>query len=102
MIATSLRIPEARNAYLKRKAKEIGVSQNALIMMLLDIGIRCYEEGLKANVSDCRIWKDPDAERREEADKLDRWLLSNPMVHEYLDERLKNEILESIQSRKRE
>ncbi len=44
MIATSLRIPEARNAYIKRKAKEIGVSQNALIMMLLDIGIRCYEQ----------------------------------------------------------
>ena len=44
LIATSLRIPETRNTYLKRKAKEIGVSQNSLIMMLLDIGIRCYEQ----------------------------------------------------------
>ena len=45
-VTTTLRIPEERNAYLKQKASEIGVSQNALILMLLDIGIKCYENNL--------------------------------------------------------
>lgn len=42
-VTTTLRIPEKRNGYLKQKSTEIGISQNALILMLLDIGIKCYE-----------------------------------------------------------
>ncbi len=42
-IATSLRIPESRNEYIKEKANEIGISQNAFIMMLIDLGIKLYE-----------------------------------------------------------
>lgn len=42
-IATSLRIPEAKNDYIKIKANEIGISQNAFIMVLIDLGIKLYE-----------------------------------------------------------
>ena len=42
-ITTTLRIPKEKNVYLRQKADEIGVSQNSLILMLLDIGIRAYE-----------------------------------------------------------
>lgn len=43
-ITTTLRIPKTKNDYLRQKADEIGVSQNSLILMLLDIGVRAYEQ----------------------------------------------------------
>lgn len=42
-ITTTLRIPEERNEYIKEKANEIGLSQNAFMMMLIDLGIKLYE-----------------------------------------------------------
>lgn len=42
-ITTSLRVPEAKNDYIKEKAQEIGISQNAFMMVLLDLGIKTYE-----------------------------------------------------------
>ena len=42
-ITLTLRMPESTNAYLREKAREIGVSQNALILMLMNIGIKVYE-----------------------------------------------------------
>lgn len=42
-ISTSLRLPEEKNDYIKKKASEIGISQNAFIMVLIDLGIKLYE-----------------------------------------------------------
>ncbi|WP_455649079.1 hypothetical protein [Enterocloster citroniae] len=42
-ISTSLRLPEEKNDYIKKKANEIGISQNAFIMVLIDLGIKLYE-----------------------------------------------------------
>lgn len=42
-ISTSLRLPEGKNEYIKKKANEIGISQNAFIMVLIDLGIKLYE-----------------------------------------------------------
>ena len=42
-IATSIRLPEKRCAYIKEKALEIGLSQNAFMAMLIDLGIKLYE-----------------------------------------------------------
>lgn len=38
-IQTGLRIPEARYAELETLARETGVSLNALILMLVDLGL---------------------------------------------------------------
>ena len=43
MVVTSLRLTEERNNYVKEKANEMGISQNAFIMVLIDLGIKVYE-----------------------------------------------------------
>lgn len=43
LINTSLRITENRNEYIREKALEIGISQNAFINVLIDLGIKVYE-----------------------------------------------------------
>ena len=43
IVNTSLRLPEEKNEYIKNKAKEIGISQNAFIQILIDLGIKFYE-----------------------------------------------------------
>lgn len=40
---TSLRIPTELNERIKRKATEIGASQNSMMMVLLDLGLKLYE-----------------------------------------------------------
>lgn len=42
-IITTLRLPEERHTYIKEKANEIGISQNAFIAVLIDLGIKLYE-----------------------------------------------------------
>ncbi len=42
-ITSSIRIPEQRNNYIREKAYEIGISQNAFMVMLIDLGIKLYE-----------------------------------------------------------
>ena len=49
VIATSIRIPEERNEYLRKKAHEIGMSQNAFMVMMIDLGIKLYESGIIQN-----------------------------------------------------
>lgn len=48
-IVTSIRLPEQRNDYIREKAHEIGVSQNAFMVMLIDLGIKLYESNIKIN-----------------------------------------------------
>lgn len=48
-ITTTLRLPEERNEYIKKKANEIGISQNAFVMLLIDLGIKFYESDIKFN-----------------------------------------------------
>lgn len=40
---TSIRIPTELNERIKRKAAEIGASQNSIMMVLLDLGLKIYE-----------------------------------------------------------
>lgn len=47
VINTSLRLTEKRNDYIRKKASEIGISQNAFINILIDLGIRLYELNLE-------------------------------------------------------
>lgn len=47
LVNTSLRITEDRNEYIKEKASEIGISQNALTNVFIDLGIRLYELNLE-------------------------------------------------------
>lgn len=42
-IYSSIRLPEERTEYIKKKASEIGISQNAFMLMLIDLGIKLYE-----------------------------------------------------------
>lgn len=51
LINTSLRITEDRNNYIREKASEIGISQNAFTNVLIDIGIRVYELNLESFLS---------------------------------------------------
>ena len=48
-ITTSIRLPEQRNEYIRKKASEIGFSQNAFMVMLIDLGIRLYESEIIRN-----------------------------------------------------
>ncbi len=57
IINTSLRLTEERNNYIKEKANEIGISQNALINVLIDLGIKFYELNLEDVLF--HIWKCP-------------------------------------------
>lgn len=41
-VAISLRINEEQWMKVKEKSNEIGVSQNALLNILIDLGLRCY------------------------------------------------------------
>lgn len=47
LVNTSLRITESRSDYIKEKASEIGISQNAFTNVLIDLGIRLYELNLE-------------------------------------------------------
>ena len=38
-----LRLPEEMNGHIALKAKEIGISKNALIQVLVDIGLKTYD-----------------------------------------------------------
>ena len=49
-ITTSIRLPEQRNNYIKEKAIEIGVSQNAFMVMLIDLGIKLHESNAIMNL----------------------------------------------------
>lgn len=48
-ITTSIRLPELRNEYIRKKAIEIGMSQNAFMVMLIDLGIKVYESPIIQN-----------------------------------------------------
>ncbi len=43
LITSSIRLPEDKAVYIKEKSTEIGISQNAFMMVLIDLGIRLYE-----------------------------------------------------------
>lgn len=45
-IQTGLRVPEELHTDLQERAKEIGVSVNQLILMLIYIGIKLIEKGV--------------------------------------------------------
>jgi len=51
-VSTSLRLPEKRNNYIKEKSMAIGISQNAFIMMLIDLGIKYYESGIAITIQE--------------------------------------------------
>jgi hypothetical protein len=42
MVQVGLRVPAETNEKLEAKAKEIGVSKNALALILLDLGFKAY------------------------------------------------------------
>lgn len=42
-IQIGLRVPESVNEKLEKKALEIGISKNALILVLIDLGFQFYE-----------------------------------------------------------
>ena len=46
-IQTGLRIPETRNKELKAFADQAGVSLNAVILMLVDIGLSAVNHGIQ-------------------------------------------------------
>lgn len=50
MVNTSLRLPEEVNLYIKEKAQEIGISQNAFISILIDLGIKIYKCDVTLNL----------------------------------------------------
>lgn len=50
MVNTSLRLPEEVNLYIKEKAQEIGISQNAFISILIDFGIKIYKCDVTLNL----------------------------------------------------
>jgi predicted HicB family RNase H-like nuclease len=43
MTQIGLRTPEELSEKLESKAKEVGISKNALILILIDLGLRVYE-----------------------------------------------------------
>lgn len=45
-IQTGLRIPEKLHADLQNKANEIGISVNQLILVLINLGLKFYNEGI--------------------------------------------------------
>ncbi len=47
---TSLRLVEEKDHYIRKKASEIGISQHAFTVMLIDLGIRVYESEVRFNV----------------------------------------------------
>lgn len=50
-VASSIRLPEQRNNYIREKAHEIGISQNAFMVMLIDLGIKLYESNAIMNLN---------------------------------------------------
>ena len=48
-IVTSIRLPEQKNDYIREKAHEIGVSQNAFMVILIELGIKLYESNIITN-----------------------------------------------------
>lgn len=45
----TLRMAEELSTYTKKKADAIGVSQNAFLVMMIDLGLRQYEGELTIN-----------------------------------------------------
>lgn len=45
-IQTGLRIPEKLHTALQNKADEIGISINQLILVLINLGLKFYNEGV--------------------------------------------------------
>ena len=43
MTQTGLRIPEELNRKLEARAKSIGVSKNAFLLVLVDLGMKSYD-----------------------------------------------------------
>jgi len=48
-----IRIPEAVNVSLTKKAQDIGVSKNALILVLIDLGSKVYEASGSIKIAPC-------------------------------------------------
>lgn len=46
-MVTTLRIPEEKTEQIKQKANEIGISQNAFINVLIDLGLKVYDADIK-------------------------------------------------------
>lgn len=49
LIVSTIRLPEEKASYIKEKSTEIGISQNAFMMVLIDLGIRLYESQVTFN-----------------------------------------------------
>lgn len=49
-VTTSIRLSEEMNNYIKAKAMEINISQNALMVVLIDLGIKLYESKVSFNL----------------------------------------------------
>lgn len=43
IVTLSLRMPEALAAQVKQRAEKLGISQNSMILVLLELGGRVYE-----------------------------------------------------------
>jgi len=50
----TLRIPEDKSERLKALSKEIGMSQNSLILAFIQIGLDSYEEAISLNQAEFR------------------------------------------------
>ena len=48
-VQTGLRIEETRNDYLDKRAAEMGVSKNALIQMLIELGLKILDSDISIN-----------------------------------------------------
>lgn len=46
-IQVGLRVPEHINARLEKKAEAVGISKNALLMVLIDLGMRVYDGDIR-------------------------------------------------------
>lgn len=42
-VTTSIRMAEATNEYIKNKSSEIGISQNAFTLILIELGKKAFE-----------------------------------------------------------
>jgi len=51
-VTTTVRLPAERNETIRKMAAEIGVSQNAMILMLVELGLRVIENAGQASGSE--------------------------------------------------
>lgn len=49
-IQIGLRVSDQLNKKLDEKAEQIGISKNALMLVLLDLGMKVYESDIKFNL----------------------------------------------------